>query len=274
MKVWTRKRFGQNFLSDKGLAQSIVNCLGIEQGDYIVEIGPGRGALTGLLAERASRVWAIEIDRGLARDLANKLKGVDNLSIIEADALNFDFSGLASQAPNPLKAVGNLPYNISTQLLFKLLPRLELFSEFTFMLQKEVASRVVAEPGTKSYGAISLLTRIYSDSEIIMELGPEAFYPKPKVNSGLVRFKLLDQPRIGPAQIELFKKVVRAAFHHRRKTLINSVLTDAGLAITREAFREVCKSSGIDERIRAERLGFKEFERLTEEIAKIKTGTN
>jgi 16S rRNA (adenine1518-N6/adenine1519-N6)-dimethyltransferase len=261
-----RKRFGQNFLRDPKVIAEVVKKLGISTDNQIVEIGPGRGEMTTLLIKRAKNVWAVEIDRDLIEKLNFRFKGTKSLTILEADALKYDFGEIAVQSGGKIRAVGNLPYNISTQLLFNLLPKKDVFSDLTFMLQKEVAERTVSGPGTKSYGAISLLTHLYSDAKILMEIGPEAFWPKPKVRSSLVRYKLLGQPRVPGDKIELFISLVKAAFHHRRKTLINSVMTDGTLGLSHKAFSQACQDCEIEEKRRGETLNFEEFVRLTEAL--------
>jgi 16S rRNA (adenine1518-N6/adenine1519-N6)-dimethyltransferase len=223
--------------------------------------------LTHFLIQKAAFVWAIEIDRDLVKELREKFKNTKNLEIIEGDALHFDFETLARGSSNHIMAIGNLPYNISTKLIFRLLPLNQVFSDFSFMLQKEVAQRLTSGPGTKDYGAASLLTKLYCDAEILMRLGPEAFRPAPKVESAFVHFNLLKKPRVSESQIDVFKNVVKAAFHYRRKTLANSFLKDGRLNLAAEVFANAYKSSGIEPTRRAESISFEEFTRLTESIS-------
>ncbi|MEK7842579.1 MAG: 16S rRNA (adenine(1518)-N(6)/adenine(1519)-N(6))-dimethyltransferase RsmA, partial [Deltaproteobacteria bacterium] len=213
-----RKRFSQNFLTDKNVAIRIIECLGLSEGDTVIEIGPGLGILTEGLLGSGARVIAIEIDRDLAGKLRERFCDCNNLEIISADALKVSYKELAAQHKKRLKLVSNLPYNISTPIIFKLLEEREIFSMFLFMLQREVAQRIVSPPDTKEYGVLSVMVQLLADVKSEFDVPPSCFYPVPKVYSSVVRFNILDKPRVELDDIDFFKKVVKASFGQRRKT--------------------------------------------------------
>ncbi|MEJ2760672.1 MAG: 16S rRNA (adenine(1518)-N(6)/adenine(1519)-N(6))-dimethyltransferase RsmA [Gammaproteobacteria bacterium] len=212
-----RQRFGQHFLNDPTLAARIIDCLDLDAGLPVFEIGPGRGALTALLLQRLRRLHAVEIDRDLSAALEDRY-GDRGLVVHCTDVLSFDFCGAA---PGPLQIVGNLPYNISTPLLFHLLDQLDCIARMVFMLQKEVADRIAAAPGGGDYGRLSVMIQSRCRVESLFRVGPQAFTPPPRVESRVIRLT----PAAGPAikDRELFAAVVRTAFSHRRKTLRNAL---------------------------------------------------
>src|SRR3989304_7418597 len=199
-----RKRFGQNFLIDKNIADKIVDALGLTAGDAIIEIGPGLGVMTVRDLGAGVKVLAIEIDRDLAGILEQRLHDKGNLEIINADALKVSYKELADKygikpaatGKQKLKLVSNLPYNISTPIIFKFLEEREAFSMLVLMLQKEVAERIVSRPDTKEYGVLSVLIQLLADVAVEFDVPPSCFYPEPKVYSSVVRFNILQRPRI------------------------------------------------------------------------------
>jgi 16S rRNA (adenine1518-N6/adenine1519-N6)-dimethyltransferase len=213
LKHVARKRFGQHFLTDAFIIDAIVGCIDPRPADALVEIGPGLGALTLPLAARCERLTVIELDR----DLAARLRQRPGLDVVEADVLNVDFAGLAARLGQRLRVVGNLPYNISTPILFHLLEAVESVVDQHFMLQKEVVERMAAAPGSKAYGRLSVMLQWRYDIESVLEVPPEAFEPPPRVDSAIVRM----QPWPQPAAIDatLLGEVVRVAFSQRRKLL-------------------------------------------------------
>ena len=246
-----RKRFGQNFLHDAAIIDRIVGLIRPKAGDAMVEIGPGLGAMTGPLIEQLGQLHAVELDRDLIPRLKDRFG--EHLSIHEADALRFDFAALADEL-GPLRVVGNLPYNISTPLLFHLLASSERIVDMHFMLQKEVVDRLCAEPGTGEYGRLTVCVAARAEARRLMKVGPGAFNPPPKVESAIVRLV----PRPPPFEIQdltRFDALVAAAFGQRRKTLNNTL---KGL-VTAEQFA----TAGIDPGLRAERLSPADFARLT-----------
>lgn len=215
-----RKRFGQNFLHDPSVIQRIVDVINPQQNDHLIEIGPGKGALTNLILERAGKLDVIEIDRDLIDVLKTSFDTNEHLKIHEADALTFDLSQFGNQN---LRIVGNLPYNISTPLLFHLLTYKEYIKDMIFMLQKEVVNRICAESGNKQYGRLTIMLQCYCDVESLFTIKPGAFNPSPKVDSAIVKLTPLSKPRYALTDHESFKIIVREAFSQRRKTIRNAL---------------------------------------------------
>ena len=269
-----RKRFGQNFLTDKNIAGKIVDALGLTAGDAVIEIGPGLGVLTEILLGAGVKVLAIEIDRDLAGILEQRLHDKGNLEIINADALKVSYKELADKygikpaatGKQKLKLVSNLPYNISTPIIFKLLEERETFSMLVLMLQKEVAERIVSQPGTKDYGILSVFVQLLSDVQIEFDVSPSSFYPTPDVRSSVVRFNILQKPRIEINDMNCFKRVVKASFGQRRKTLLNALKT---LKLTISQLKNAMELSGINQQRRGETLSLQEFAVLSNNINKI-----
>lgn len=240
-----RKRFGQHFLHDPLVIDRIIRSIGVKAEDHIVEIGPGPGVLTELLASSCNKLTAIEIDRDLAAALTRRFSDQPHVQIICADALNADLGALGPG----LRLVGNLPYNISTPLLFRLDAYREHIVDACFMLQKEVVDRMVAAPGSRTYGRLSVMLQLHWQMHDLFDVGPEAFRPPPKVNSAVVRLQLRTTRQ---ATVPLcFGDIVKAAFAQRRKTLRNALsgwLDDEQIA-----------AAGIDPSVRAERLSVEDF---------------
>jgi 16S rRNA (adenine1518-N6/adenine1519-N6)-dimethyltransferase len=217
-----RKRFGQHFLHDAAVLDRIVSAVDPRESDRIVEIGPGRGALTARLLESgAPALDAIEIDRDLAPLLRRELAAYPQFNVHEADALKFDFTELASSRGGRLRVVGNLPYNISTPLLFHLLEHAGAIEDMHVMLQREVAERIAAGPGDPDYGRLTIMLAPWVDVELLFEVGPGSFQPPPKVWSAVARLSVRKEPKF--AVSPHFAKVVATAFSHRRKTLRNAL---------------------------------------------------
>ncbi|HET8693935.1 MAG TPA: 16S rRNA (adenine(1518)-N(6)/adenine(1519)-N(6))-dimethyltransferase RsmA [Aquabacterium sp.] len=222
-----RKRFGQNFLNDAGVIDDIVRAIHPLPGDQLVEIGPGLGALTNPVVARCQHLTVIELDR----DLAARLRKRDELTVIESDVLKVDFRQLSEERQAKLRIIGNLPYNISSPILFHLLPIADCVVDQHFMLQKEVVERMVASPGGKDYGRLSVMLQWRYDMELVVEVPPESFTPPPKVDSAVVRMTpLAEPPTIDPSLLE---ELVAVAFSQRRKILRNTLgkwLDDKGLS--------------------------------------------
>jgi 16S rRNA (adenine1518-N6/adenine1519-N6)-dimethyltransferase len=217
-----RKRFGQNFLHDPGVIARIVRAINPQPGDRLVEIGPGQGAITIALLEAAGELDAIELDRDLLEPLREKCAGLGELRLHSGDALRFDFRRLAGDGP-PLRVTGNLPYNISTPLLFHLLDQADVIRDMHFMLQKEVVQRMAAGPGGRDYGRLSVMVQVRCEVESLFEIGPGAFNPPPKVDSALVRLTPRQLPELTPRDPGLLAQIVAQAFSQRRKTLRNTL---------------------------------------------------
>ena len=216
-----RKRFGQHFLSDPGVIDAIVQAIDPQPGDTIVEIGPGHGAITEPLAKKAGKLHCIELDRDLAAALRRRFGASERVSIHEADALNFDYCELGDS----LRIVGNLPYNISTPLLFHLIDSRDCITDMHFMLQKEVVERMTADPGSKAYGRLGIMLGCHLDVEALFDVGPQCFDPPPAVVSAMVRLAPLGSDRPAIDDEKLLGRLVATAFSQRRKTLRNALKT-------------------------------------------------
>ena len=266
--VSPKRGLGQHFLIDQGIAQKIVRLADLEPEDCVVEIGPGMGVLTFLMLPLVKKLIAVELDQGMAEWLREKGQGRASLTIICQDALDFDFAIVAGEAGRRLKVVANLPYNISTPVIFRLLENRQLFSHLTLMLQREVAERITALPGSKAYGPLSIFTQLYTFPKIMMRVPPEAFYPRPKVESALVRFEILERPRITINDADFFQKVVRASFAQRRKTLLNALKGSSLSLGPKDKVAAALEAIGIDPCRRAETLDLAEVQRLAEALKK------
>ncbi|MFA5017388.1 MAG: 16S rRNA (adenine(1518)-N(6)/adenine(1519)-N(6))-dimethyltransferase RsmA [Methylobacter sp.] len=272
-----RKRFGQNFLHDHNIIYNIISSIQARPGQHWVEIGPGQGALTEPLLNEGVRLDVVELDRDLVVLLREKFKQYPNLQIHSADALRFDFSslaagddqsagsGLARKAPEgaragiacdeKLRVIGNLPYNISTPLMFHLLDNAYCIEDMHFMLQKEVVDRICAAPGSKKYGRLSVMMQYYCATELLFDVPPESFDPAPQVMSAIVRLVPHQQPPVAVNDMSKLNRVVTQAFSQRRKTLRNSLKK----LITEEEIVAL----GIDPTLRAESISLAEFALLS-----------
>lgn len=248
-----RKRFGQHFLHDPAVIRRIVEAVAPVRGERIVEIGPGRGALTWALLERAGELDAIEIDRDLAELLRSDPRAPGRLRVRVADALGADLIELRGDGA-PLRVVGNLPYNISTPVLFHLIGQRAAIADMHFMLQREVVERMAAEPGGKEYGRLTVMLAAYLEVERLFDVGPGAFQPPPRVWSSVVRLRPAAGPRFAIGSDRALQAVVSAAFSHRRKTLRNALRPLLG-----ERQIEAC---GIDPDLRPATLAPFEFGKL------------
>jgi len=265
-----KRTLGQHFLIDKGVAQKIVRLADLGPEDCVVEIGPGMGVLTFLMIPLVKQVVAVELDQDMADYLRGKGQGMPSLTIVRQDALGFDFAKVARDVGRKIKVVANLPYNISTPVIFRLLENREAVAGITLMLQHEVAQRITAPPGGKDYGPLSIFTQLYTSPKIMMRVPPQAFYPRPKVDSALVRFSILEHPHIAIDDDGFFQKVVRASFAQRRKTMLNALKNSPVSLGSKEEIAEVLEAVGIDPRRRAETLELTEFQRLAQALKRLK----
>jgi 16S rRNA (adenine1518-N6/adenine1519-N6)-dimethyltransferase len=240
-----RKRFGQHFLHDPGVIRRILEAIAPEPGQRLVEVGPGRGALTWDLLQRARGLDVIEIDRDLARALEHDPRAGPGLRIHVQDVLDMDFLALRGTGA-PLRVVGNLPYNISTPLMFHLLGQHAAIADMYFMLQKEVVDRITAQPDTKEYGRLTIMVAAAAEAETLFDVGPGAFTPQPRVRSAIVKLRPSRAPRFDIGADGVLRSLVTAAFSHRRKTLRN------GLKSLLSA--QEIESCGIDPQMRPETL--------------------
>ena len=249
-----RKRFGQNFLHDHNIIYNIISSIQARPDQHWVEIGPGQGALTEPLLNEKVRLDVVELDRDLVVLLKEKFRHYPNLHIHSADALRFDFSSLA-EGGNKLRIIGNLPYNISTPLMFHLLDNAKCIEDMHFMLQKEVVDRICAAPGSKKYGRLSVMMQYHCMPELLFEVPPESFDPIPQVTSAIVRLVPHQQPPVAVNDMSKLNRVVTQAFSQRRKTLRNSLkklVEEADIA-----------ALGIDPTLRAESISLAEFALLS-----------
>lgn len=217
-----RKRFGQNFLEHDGIINQIIRAINAQENHHLVEIGPGQGALTSELLASGCKLEAVELDRDLVPLLLASFSVNDKFTLHQGDALRFNFKELY-QAPKKLRIVGNLPYNISTPLIFHLLEQRDIVEDMHFMLQLEVVRRMAASPGNKNYGRLSIMCQYYCQVEELFEVPPEAFNPQPKVNSAIVRLLPYETLPIVANDVERLQAILREAFNTRRKTLRNTL---------------------------------------------------
>lgn len=263
LKAWgihANKRLGQHFLTDPHMADLIVQRADLKSDDTVLEIGAGTGALTIPIARSVQRVVAVERDKKMAEILRNELlaESAHNVVITREDILHFDFKALAQTCSRPMVVIGNLPYNISSQILIRLIRCREVIARAVLMFQKELAQRIMAAPGNKIYGRLSVVVQYCAKATPLITVGASSFYPSPKVDSEVVLLKF-ERPVVYPAKDEsLFLRVVAAAFGQRRKTIKNA-LKGGGLGLTAEGVAEILAGAGIDPQRRPETLSVKDF---------------
>ena len=260
-----KKSFGQNFLIDSHVTDKIIRAAEIGKDDNVLEIGPGIGTLTQYLAEAAGRVVAVEIDEKLIPVLEETLSGYDNVKVINEDILKCDIDSIFGG--EPFKVVANLPYYITTPIIMGLLEGKSHFDSITVMIQKEVADRMKAGPGTKDYGALSLAVQYYAEPYLAANVPPNCFMPRPKVGSAVIRLKRLEEPRVAVKDEKLLFGLIRAAFMERRKTLLNAVKNYREMDISKEKVEEALVKMGIDTRIRGEALTLEQFAKLSDMLS-------
>jgi len=253
-----RKRFGQNFLHDPAVIERIVKAIAPKPTDFLVEIGPGLGALTEPVVEKSGRLTVVELDRDLAQRLQEHPVLADKLTIYQTDAMKFDFSQLLPEQ-GKLKVFGNLPYNISTPLLFHLFSFADAIENMHFMLQKEVVERMTAGPGSKAFGRLSVMTQFFCHAIPVVEVGPGAFKPAPKVDSAVVRLIPRATSERADVPVEVLNRVCLEAFNQRRKTLRNG--------FSNFATAEQIQALGIDPGLRPEQLSVDDFIRVAQWLA-------
>lgn len=262
------KALGQNFLIASWVPEDIADAAGLTSDNAVLEIGPGIGPLTVQLARRAGKVVAVELDKALLPVLRETLAGLDNVEIVPGDIMKLELPGLLGRFDGFEPVVcANLPYNITSPVLTKLL-ECERFSALTVMIQKEVAQRICAAPGSKDYGAFTILCQYYADCELLFDVAPHCFLPAPKVTSAVVRMVRRETP---PAPVEdraLFFRVVRASFLQRRKKLLNGLSSAFVGELDKEQLRAALTACGLEETVRGERLGIPEFAALSNEIGR------
>jgi len=262
LQIHPKKRLGQHFVIDPNVLRKIVDCATLETEDIVVEIGAGLGNLTTPLAEFTRKVYAIELDPRLASTLTDQFYGNDHVEIILADALQFDFNSLFRIWRRKMKVVANLPYEISSPMIFRLFEERENFSLFVLMLQMEVARRVIAKPGTKDYGPLSLWSQLYTQARIAFSVSPLVFHPRPKVESAVVKFEILQEPSVEVEDEQTLRRVIRSAFAYRRKTLSNAIHLGEFSHLPMTKIMDVLQSIGINPSVRGEALSLEQFRDL------------
>lgn len=264
-----KKNFGQNFLIDSNILEKIVACAQVTEDDCVLEIGPGIGSLTQVLAEHARSVVAVEIDSTLIPILSQTLEGYDNIEIRNQDILKTDVDALIQEKNNgrPMKVVANLPYYITTPIIMDLLEQKHKIESITVMVQKEVAERMQAGPKEKEYGALSIAVQYYCDAHLDLIVQPSCFMPRPKVASAVITLRVLPQRKVQVADETLFFHLVKCAFGQRRKTLLNALHNQGNLGFDKETLTQIFTQLGWDVRVRGEALSITDFAALTEAVA-------
>ena len=267
-----KKKFGQNFLIDPHVLDKIVDAAQITKEDFVLEIGPGIGTLTQYLCEHAKQVLAVEIDAKLIPILKETLAPYDNVEVLHGDILKQDIQQIADtyNEGKPIKVVANLPYYITTPIIMELFESHVPLANVTVMVQKEVADRMKAEPGTKDYGALSLAVQYYAKPYIAAFVPPNCFMPRPNVGSAVIRLDCLSRVPVEVQDEKLMFRLIRASFNQRRKTLQNGIANSPELYYTKEEAAEAIEQAGFDVRIRGEKLGLSEFAKLADELEKMR----
>lgn len=258
------KSLGQNFLTDETVPRRIAEMSGAGEAGNAVEIGPGMGCLTAELCRRADRVVAVELDRALLPVLGETLAGYDNFEVVQGDVLEIDLSALCREKFGEAQAVAcaNLPYYITTPAITALLES-GAFQKITVMVQKEVAQRICAAPGTAAYSAFSIYVQYHAEAALLFDVPADCFVPKPKVDSAVIQLTPRTQPPVAVRNEKLYFALVRAAFNMRRKTLVNALGPVLGSAMGKEEITELLQSVGLDARVRGERLSLAEYAALS-----------
>ena len=260
------KRLGQNFLVDGSVVKDIVAAAEIEDGDRVLEIGPGIGTLTQGLLEAGAHVTAVELDKKLPAVLAETLAAYDHLRIVPGDILKTDIRALMEN--QPFKVAANLPYYITTPILLALLEQNLPITHIVTMVQKEVAERMIAAPGSKIYGALSVAVQYHTEPRIVREVAPRSFIPAPEVASAVIACQKREKPPVDVTDVRMFFRVARASFGQRRKTLANALL---GTGASKDTVRRALDAAAIDEKRRGETLSLAEFARLADAFSAMQT---
>lgn len=264
-----QKRFGQNFLVDTRVLEKIIQAAGLTKEDMVLEIGPGIGTMTQYLAEHAGRVVAVEIDANLLPILDETLKDYDNVTVINEDILKVDVAALAEKynGGRPIKVVANLPYYITTPIIMGLFESHVPVDNVTVMVQKEVAKRMEARPGSKDYGALSVAVQYYAQPYIVANVPCNCFMPRPNVDSAVIRLTCHEKPPVDTPDEHLMFRIVRAAFNQRRKTLVNAINNSPELSMDKVQVQEALAAMGLSATVRGEALSLDQFAKLSELLA-------
>ena len=265
-----QKRFGQNFLVDARVLDKIIQSAGVTKEDCVLEVGPGIGTMTQALSEAARQVVAVEIDDHLIPILQETLKECPNVKVIHGDILKTDVKAIADEYNEgcPLHVIANLPYYITTPIIMGLFESGVPLKSITIMLQKEVADRMKAEPGTKDYGALSLAVQYYAEPYLVANVPPNCFIPRPNVGSAVIRLTRHEQPPVQVADEKLMFRLIRAAFNQRRKTLANSLNNSPELFFPKEQIQEAIAALDVSPSVRGEALSLEQFAQLANLLSK------
>ncbi|NLI57578.1 MAG: 16S rRNA (adenine(1518)-N(6)/adenine(1519)-N(6))-dimethyltransferase RsmA [Clostridium sp.] len=263
------KSLGQNFLTDFNVVKKIVDAADITEDDVVIEVGPGIGTMTLELAKRAKKVIAVEIDKRLIPALEDNLRNFSNVQIINMDIMKTDINAIVSEYESSnIKVVANLPYYITTPIIMKFLEEDTKIDMMVFMIQKEVAQRIVAGPGSKEYGALSVAVQYYSKPEKVFDVSPHCFIPQPDVDSTVIKLVVNEEPPVVLLDKNMFFKTVKCSFAQRRKTLINALYNAGKFKKSKEEIKEILKSMGVDENVRGEMLSIQQFAMLSNLLSK------
>lgn len=260
-----QKKFGQNFLIDTHVLEKIISSAGITKDDFVLEIGPGIGTMTQYLCESAREVMAVEIDKNLIPILSDTLSAYDNVTVVNEDILKLDIAKTAIEHNNgkPIKVVANLPYYITTPIIMGLFESHVPLESITVMVQKEVADRMQAVPGTKDYGALSLAVQFYSKAEIVANVPPNCFMPRPNVGSAVIRLTCHKDRPVEVKNEAFMFRLIRASFNQRRKTLQNGLSNDRSLNLSKEQIAAAIEKLGLSPTVRGETLSLEQFAELS-----------
>ena len=267
-----QKKFGQNFLIDSNVLESIIRGAEITKDDFVLEIGPGIGTMTQYLCEAARQVVAVEIDKMIIPILEDTLSEYDNVEVINQDVLKVDIKSLAEEKNNgkPIKVVANLPYYITTPIIMGLFESGVPIDSITIMVQKEVADRMQTGPGSKDYGALSLAVQYYATAKVILNVSATCFMPRPNVDSAVIKLTRHKEPTVNVADEKLMFKIIRASFNQRRKTLVNGLKNSPELSFSKEQIVKAIEKIGKPETIRGEALTLEEFAELANAFTELK----
>ena len=267
-----QKKFGQNFLIDSNVLESIIRGAEITKDDFVLEIGPGIGTMTQYLCEAARQVVAVEIDKMLIPILEDTLSEYDNVEVINQDVLKVDIKSLAEEKNNgkPIKVVANLPYYITTPIIMGLFESGVPIDSITIMVQKEVADRMQTGPGSKDYGALSLAVQYYATAKVILNVSATCFMPRPNVDSAVIKLTRHKEPTVNVADEKLMFKIIRASFNKKRKTLVNGLKNSPELSFSKEQIVKAIEKIGKPETIRGEALTLEEFAELANAFTELK----
>ena len=264
-----KKSFGQNFLIDSNIISKIIGAADVQADDFILEIGPGIGTLTQHLAYSAGKVVSVEIDSRLIPVLEDTLNGYENAEIINEDILKADIKGIIDERSSGkrIKVIANLPYYVTTPVIMELLAICDKISSITVMVQKEVADRMAASPGTKDYGALSLAVNYFSEPKKITDVSPNCFMPRPDVTSSVIQLNIKENRQAVKDERMMFK-IIKAAFGQRRKTLLNSLKNSDGFHLSKSQWEEVFREAGVEPGVRGETLSLEQFADLSDAAIK------